>query len=692
MKFKHFLYGAAYYYEYLPYDRLDEDIKMMKAANINVVRIGESTWSTYEPQEGIFDFSKLDKVVEAMGRANISVIIGTPTYAIPTWMAKKYPEVLVTDQSGKRQYGARQIMDITSPVYRSLAERIIRKMIKRTADKPNVIGFQVDNETKHYNTSSHNVYVSFQKWLKKKFNGNLDELNSAYGLDYWSNRINAWEDFPPVNSTINGSLGAAFEEFKRHLVVDFLKWQTDLVCDYKRDDQFVTNNFDMEWRGYSYGLQPDVNHYDASKIFDVTSVDIYHPSQDNLTGIETSFAGDVERSTKDNNYIVMETEAQAFKSWVPYPGQLTLQAYSHIASGANMIEYWHWHSIHNGYETYWKGLLSHDFKPNPVYNEAKTIGKNLASFGNEFINTHKNNRVAFVVSNQSLSAVDWFPYKDTAFDRTSEHQYNDVLRSYYDPLYKLNVETDILQVGDKRISVANYDLLIVPMLYSATDDELEQLNRFAEQGGTVLYSFRSGFANQNVKVRTATQPALISKSVGAEYELFVEPDRNYATDKPSKPMTITGTNGLEDVKQESVKYWSELLTPTTGKALAMYDHPYWGKYAAITENHFGKGCTYYVGTYVNESTLSKLYGYILKKIGLWGPRQSQTFPIINKRLIESDGNVLDFYFNYSNDRQTVAYQSEKGIELKQHVELGIGDRFELEPWSVRIFKTTGEEG
>ncbi|MEE6678465.1 beta-galactosidase [Limosilactobacillus fermentum] len=688
MKFNHFLYGAAYYYEYLPYDRLDEDIKMMKAANINVVRIGESTWSTYEPQEGIFDFSKLDKVVDAMGEAGINVIVGTPTYAIPTWMAKKYPEVLVTDQSGKRQYGSRQIMDITSPVYLRFAERIIRKMIKRTANKSNVIGFQVDNETKHYDTSSHNVYVSFQKWLKKKFAGNLDKLNDAYGLDYWSNRINAWEDFPPINSTINGSLGAAFEEFKRQLVTDFLKWQVDLVHDYKREDQFVTNNFDMEWRGYSYGLQPDVNHYEASKAFDVTSVDIYHPSQDNLTGIEIAFAGDIERSTKNRNYIVMETEAQAFKHWVPYPGQLTLQAYSHIASGANMIEYWHWHSIHNSRETYWKGLLSHDFKPNPVYNEAKVIGRELAKFGDEFTNTHKDNRVAFIVSNQALTAVDWFPYKDTAFDLTSQHQYNDVLRSYYDPLYKLNVEADILQVGDKRIDVANYDFLIVPMLYAATDSELAQLNQFVEQGGTILYSFRSGFTNQDVKVRTDTQPAMISKSVGAEYELFVEPDKNYAVDKPSQAMTISGTDGLNSIKQEPVKYWAELLTPTTGKPLATYDHPYWGKYAAITENTFGKGRAYYVGTYANEATISELYSYILKKIGLWSSRQLQTFPIINKQLIESDGSVLDFYFNYSNNKQKVIFNSDKGIDINQHTEVHKDSKFELEPWTVRIFKTT----
>lgn len=688
MNFKNFLYGAAYYYEYLPYERLDKDIQMMKDANINVVRIGESTWSTYEPQEGIFDFTKLDKVVDAMQEAGIKVIVGTPTYAIPTWMAKKYPEVMLTDKSGKHEYGPRQVFDISNPTFRTLSERIIRKMVERTADKPNVIGFQVDNETKHFDTSSDNVYIAFQKWLKKKFNGDLDKLNHAYGLDYWSNRINSWEDFPPINSTINGSLGTAFEEFKRTLVTDFLGWQVKLVNDYKRDDQFVTNNFDMEWRKQSFGLNADSNHFEVSKLYDVTAVDIYHPTQDNLTGIEIAFVGDVARSTKDKNYIVMETEAQAFRHWVPYPGQLKLQAFSHVASGANMISYWHWHSVHNSYETYWKGLLGHDFRPNPVYNEAKTIGKELKEIGDNFLETHKKNRVAFVVSNQALSAVDWFPYKNTIFDKTGEHQYNDVLRAYYDPLYKLNVEVDIRQIGDPRISNDNYDLLIVPMLYSATDEQLEQLNDFVKNGGNIVYSFRSGYTNQDVKARTEVQPALISKAVGTEYELFVEPDRNYGTGKPEKDMTITGTDDLKGIQAQPVKYWAELLTPTTGKALATYDHPYWGKYAAITENQFGKGKAFYAGSYLNEKSITELYKYILKDIDLWTARQEQTFPIINKQLITKDGDTLDFYFNYSQEKQNVTFKSESGKELEDGTTLSADDTFKLDPWSVKIFKAT----
>lgn len=79
------LYGAAYYDEYMPYERLDKDISMMKKAGINVIRIAESTWSTEEPEEGVFDFSHVTKVLDACEREGLYVIVGTPTYAIPAW-------------------------------------------------------------------------------------------------------------------------------------------------------------------------------------------------------------------------------------------------------------------------------------------------------------------------------------------------------------------------------------------------------------------------------------------------------------------------------------------------------------------------------------------------------------------------------------------------------------------------------
>ena len=140
-------FGAAYYREYMPYERLDEDIKLLKKAGMNYVRIAESTWSTYEKHDGVFDFSTVLTVLDKMHAAGIAVIVGTPTYAIPAWLAKKHPEVMAETLNGPNRYGARQLMDITHPTYLYYADRIIRHLLEAVHDHPAVIGYQLDNET-----------------------------------------------------------------------------------------------------------------------------------------------------------------------------------------------------------------------------------------------------------------------------------------------------------------------------------------------------------------------------------------------------------------------------------------------------------------------------------------------------------------------------------------------------------------
>jgi beta-galactosidase len=125
------LYGAAYYHEYMPYERLDKDVALMKDAGITVVRMGESTWSLWEPEDGKFEYAWMDRVVDAMGKAGIKVIMGTPTYSIPTWMYHAHPEMLARPMGGAETfYGMRQNMDTDSPAYRFYAERLIRNLIE----------------------------------------------------------------------------------------------------------------------------------------------------------------------------------------------------------------------------------------------------------------------------------------------------------------------------------------------------------------------------------------------------------------------------------------------------------------------------------------------------------------------------------------------------------------------------------
>ncbi len=676
MNMKELLYGAAYYDEYMPYDRLDKDVEMMKKAGINTVRIAESTWSTCEPQPGVFDFSHVERVMDAMEEAGINVIIGTPTYAVPTWMVKAHPDVLAETVKGRGIYGARQIMDITHPVYLFYAERVIRELMKRTAHRKCVIGFQLDNETKYYGTAGKNVQEQFVKYIREKFHDNLDAMNYEFGLDYWSNRINAWEDFLDVRGTINGSLGAEFEKFQRTLVDKFLGWQADIVNEYRREDQFVTHNLDFEWRGYSYGIQPYVNHLHASQCLTIAGTDIYHPTQDDLTGVEIAFGGDLIRSLKQDNYLVIETEAQGFPGWTPYKGQLRLQAYSHLASGANSVMYWHWHSIHNSFETYWKGLLSHDFQENATYREACTIGNEFARLGKHLVNLKKKNEVAVLVSNEALTALNWFRIQEQAPGADAKSiYYNDVMRWMYDTLYHMNVECDFIWPESENLE--QYKAIVVPALYAAPDELLIRLKQYVENGGTLIASFKTAFANENVKVSHEVQPHILSNCFGVHYDQFTFP----------KNVGLTGEVILKKTDQKgnahpAANVFMELLVSEGAEVLASYEHYNWKDYAAITRNHYGKGQAVYIGCMTDEETLKSVYKAVLPEAGVEIPEYH--YPIIVRKGLNDLGKTVCYFLNYSGMELEMPYDYKNGIELLENTAVENGTALQMPAWGVKI--------
>lgn len=665
------LFGAAYYDEYMPCERLFKDIALMKKAGINTVRIAESTWSTCEPQEGVFDFSHVERVLDVMEEAGIGVIIGTPTYAIPTWMVKSHPEVLATTIKGQGIYGARQIMDITNPAYLFYAERVIRKLMKCVAGRKCVIGYQLDNETKYYGTAGKNVQERFVKYLREKFHDDLSAMNAEFGLDYWSNRVNAWEDFPDVRGTINGSLGAEFEKFQRSLVEEFLSWQAGIVNEYRREDQFITHNLDFAWKGYSCGVQPDVDQYKTARCLTIAGADIYHPTQDELTGIEIAFGGDLIRSLKQDNYLILETQAQGFPGWTPYKGQLRLQAYSHIASGANSVMYWHWHSIHNSMETYWKGLLSHDFQENDTYLEACEIGREFARIGSHLVNLKKENEVAVLVSNEALTALKWFGIDATASDN-GQITYNDVVRWMYDTLYKMNIECDFIWPESENLS--KYKMIVVPALYAAPDELLERLNRYVQEGGVLAATFKTGFANENVKVSHEVQPHILRECMGVRYHQFTFP----------KNVRLSGEI-VGDITENEAKVFMELLVPESAQSLADYEHDNWKGYTAVTRNCYGQGKAYYIGCMTDEQLLTNILSSALKDADIQY-KEGKSFPVILRKGKNDFGKKVWFYLNYSGREQVAVYEYAEGIELLTGKEVKSGEKITLPAWNLKVIE------
>lgn len=662
------LYGVAYYDEYMPYERLSTDVAMMKRAGINLVRIAESTWSTLEPEEGVFDFSHIDRVLKAMGEADIHVIVGTPTYAIPSWMEKKHPDIMVVTRNGRSLYGARQIMDITNKSYLFYCERVIRRLMEHVKDHPAVIGYQVDNETKHFGTASPEVQREFLNYLKEKFHSDIEAMNREFGFNYWSNAVHSWEDFPDVRGTINGSLAGEYEKFQRGLVTKFLSWQAELVREYKREDQFITHNFDFGWKGASYGVQPDVDHFQASRCLDIAGCDIYHPSQGKLTGAEVAFGGDLTRSLKKDNYFVLETQAQGFPEWTPYDGQLRLLAFSHLASGADLVEYWHWHSLHNACETYWKGLLSHDFAENKTYREAVIVGNDFKKLGKSLLHLKKKNQIAVMVSNESLTGLKLFPISGGI-------TYNDVVRWLYDALYEMNFECDFISPKERELSA--YKAVILPAFYCAPEETLLRLKEYVKEGGTLVGTFKSCFTNENVKVYHDTQPHILRECFGASYDQFTAAEET----------GLAGTYCKEE-DQEKANGFMECLRVESGTPVLSYVHDNWGQYAAAVRNSYGSGMGIYLGCMFSKSLLKKILKDVMGHAGIQPNEGSEGFPVIIRRGMNMQGKRIDYIFNYSGKEQEAWCPQKVCQDLLSGQEYREKDVITLPKWGVVILEET----
>jgi beta-galactosidase len=686
LEFPTVLYGAAYYNEYMPGDqdaRLQKDIALMKAAGLNVVRMGESTWSLWEPEDGHFEYAWMDRVVDAMGKAGIKVILGTPTYSIPAWMAHQHPEILADRITGgafggptqPSQYGMRQNMDTDSPAYRFYAERLIRHIVAHYKDNPTVIGWQLDNETGSYDAANRDVFIGFQHYLEKKF-VTPEALSKAWFLNYWGENLHTWEDLPARNGAQSTGYKLEWSRWSQMRVTDFLHWQSELVRECAGTGQFITTD-------YGGMMKRDVNEEAIADSLDIVADNIYHFSaQDHYDGATQAIQGDFSRSLKHANFLVTETNAQS-TDWTsahqypPYDGQLREDVYTHLSNGANMVEYWHWASIPANQETYWKGVLSHDLEPNRAYAEVSRTAHELEKIGPHIVGLKIHNDVAILWSRDSANAIEFMPFTSSgpqwSFAGASA-DYTSLVMQMHRSLYNLNVGADFVFPETKDFSP--YKLLIVPALYIADDALLQRIADYVKGGGHVVMTFKSGFANENSAVRWVRAPGPLREAAGFSYQEFSNLDHPVAL--KDDPFHAGEAN--------KVSYWAEFLMPEHAKALAYYDHPFFGKWPAITENQFGSGTLLYEGTYLSSALQTAVLKRAIEEAGLTGPDQQEPSAVHVTHGINRMGKRVDYYFNYSAGEVKANYAYAAGTNLLNGKPASKSDGLALGPWDLAIIE------
>jgi beta-galactosidase len=681
------LYGAAYYNEYMPGDqaaRLDTDVALMKAAGLNVVRMGESTWSLWEPEDGQFDYAWMDRIVDAMGKAGIHVILGTPTYSVPAWMAHQHPEILAQRLSGgalggplvPSTYGMRQNMDTDSPAYRFYAERLIRHIVAHYKDNPAVIGWQLDNETSSYDAANPDVLTGFQHYLEKKF-VTPDALSKAWFLNYWGENLHTWEDLPTREGAQSTGYKLEWSRWSQMRVTDFLHWQSVLVRECASPRQFVTTD-------YGGMMRHDVNEEAIAQSLDIPADNIYHyGAQDHYDGATQSIQADFTRSLKHSNFLVTETNAQSTDwssayQYPPYDGQLREDVYTHLSNGANMVEYWHWASIAANQETYWKGILSHDLEPNRTYAEVSRTAQELQKIGPHLVGLQIHNQVAILWSRDSANAIGFMPFTSSGGQwsfASPTADYGSLVQQMHRSLYDLNIGSDfVFPTSD----FSAYKLLIVPALYIADDALLQRISDYVKNGGHVVMTFKSGFANENSAVRWVRAPGPLRQAAGFSYQEFSSLEH---------PLTLKGDPfhvGQQNASANQVSYWAEFLVPEHAKPLAFYDHPFFGKWPAITENEYGAGTLLYEGTYLSGELQTAVLRGTLSKLGLTGPDQQLPAQVHVQHGANRQGKRLHYYFNYSGAEVKVPYAYAPGTNLLDGNPVPKAGEITLPPWDLAI--------
>ena len=585
--------GAAWYPEQWPESRWEEDLRLMQAAHINVVRVGEFAWSRMEPSEGRFDLDWLDRAIRMAEKHGIEVVLGTPTAAPPAWLTTTYPDTLRIDQDGRRaEHGNRQQFSFTSPRYRELCRRIATEMAKRFGHDANVIGWQIDNE---YAEVSYDDYTrqQFDGWLKKKY-GTIDSLNAHWTTAYWSQTYDSWSEIPIPKS---GNPG---------LMLDWKRFVSDTWRDYQRNQleairanadarQFITTNF--------MGFFDGFDHYTVARDLDIASWDDY-VGQGQVDAARNGLTHDLTRGFKHQNFWVMETQPGAV-NWADInnflnKGEVRAMAWQAIAHGADTVEYWQWRSALNGQEQYHGTLVGADGTPVPLYSEVAQVGSEFAKASSALAGTSPHSEVALLHSYDSRWALDWQKH-------TKDYDQVKVLTDYYRALRNISQSVDMI---DPYADLHGYKLVVAPDLDLIPQDLAARLADYVQRGGDLVLGPRAGLKDQFNALLPQRQPGFLVGLLGGRVEQFYALDQKVPV---SGTLSGTSTSG-------EVKWWAEQLSTKApddevllryGKCNGWLD----GTPAVITRK-VGSGRITYIGTPLEGDLMSAAAKWVSSDAGI----------------------------------------------------------------------------
>lgn len=645
---------------------LEEDIQCMKAAHINCVSLGIFAWAKLEPQEGVFDFSWMQAVIDRLYKEGIYCILATPSGARPRWLADKYPEVLRVDESRHRNlFGERHNHCYTSPVYREKVGILNKKLAETFGQHSGVILWHISNE---FGGECHCPLCqdAFRNFVKSRYK-DIDDLNKRWCTTFWSHTYDSFDQIESPSRRGESGLHALNLEWKRFVTnqtLDYIKSEISALQE-GGSTLPVTTNLMYYYDGLNYQKFGDT--------FDILSWDNYpawHKKAEDQTAQDCGMYHDIIRSIKRKPYLLMESCPSA-TNWQPIsklkrPGMERLASLQAIAHGSDSVLYFQIRQSEGSCEKFHGAVIDHyGGTEGRVIKEVASTGEALEQLS-EVYQSDVKSPVAIIYDWENLWAM-----HDSAGPRNENLYDKEAILKSYHAFRKMGLNVDLISMEQ---SLDGYQIVAAPMMYLMEESFSDKVREYVKSGGSFVLTYWSGIVDGTDRCYMKGTPHNLMDVFGlrqAEIDALYEGESNSI--EPS-------TNDLwEFYKTYSCNHLCELLELRGAEPIMEYTDDFYAGYPSVTEHAYENGTAYYIAADVEEDFYIDFYSKIAEKLNLKGPVDSADIPA-GVSVMTRENETYEYVFVQNYNRNAVHVKPLKDAELIYGLSDSILDTFETIVW------------
>lgn len=617
-------------------DILEKDLEMLQEAGCNVVTLGVFSWSTLEPEEGVFQFAWLQEIIEKLYQRGISTILATPSAARPKWLADKYPEVLRVDETRHRNlFGRRHNHCYTSPVYREKVGIINKKLAEEVGNHPGVILWHISNE---FGGECHCPLCqqAFREWLKEKYQ-TIERLNDCWCTTFWSHTYNSFEQIESpssVGETMLHALNLDWKRFVTHQTADYIRAE---IAALRNGGSSLPTTVNL--MHYFSGL----DYFEIAKEVDVISWDTYpmwHKEKLIDTAYDNGMCHDLMRSLKGKPFFQMES-CPASTNWqsvskLKKPGMLFAQSMQAIAHGGEGSLYFQIRQSRGASEKFHGAVIDHyGEKDTRVFKEVSEVGQALKEL-KELAGTVVKSPVAMIYDWNSQWAME-----DSQGPRNKGLHYHEVLMKFYQGFRRQGINVDLV---DESCDIESYKVLAMPMVYMFKKGFAQKVRAFVANGGVIVTTYWSGIVDDTDKCYLGGTPHGLMEVLGIR---SAEIDGLY--DWEENQMVPVAGNELGLEHSYVCKNLCDLVELRGARALMTYGKDFYEGYPCLTVNEYEEGKAWYVAADAEKDFYVAFLRKVLEDVHI-SVGVSEDIPEGLEITVREKGNVK--YYIYQNFGET----------------------------------------